>query len=100
MDRNEALLRAILEMVARQAFPPDEVFKLVSPMVGGQKQIRPYNLCDGRTPQSEIGKKVQLDKGSLSRSISRWIDAGIIMRAGDDEHPMHIYPLRKQDFPK
>jgi hypothetical protein len=98
MDINEALLRAILEMVARQTFPPSEVFKIVSPTVGGQKQLRAYNLCDGRTPQSEIGKRVQLDKGYLSRSISRWIDVGIMTRVGADLHPMHIYPLRKGDL--
>jgi hypothetical protein len=97
MEMNETLLKAILAMVARQAFPPSEIFKIVSPAAGGEKQVKAYNLCDGRTAQSEIGTKAGLDKGSLSRSISRWIQAGIVMRAGVDHYPMHIYPLRKED---
>lgn len=97
MDTNDALLRAILSMLGRQAFPPAELQKIVSPASGGQRQIDAYNLCDGRTPQSEIGKKAKLDKGNLSRSISRWMEAGIVFRVGPDQYPMHIYPLRKAD---
>jgi hypothetical protein len=73
METNETLLKAILSMVSRQALPPSEVLKIVSPTAGGDKQIKAYNLCDGQTPQSEIGKQAKLDQGSLSRSISRWI---------------------------
>ena len=96
MDTNEALLRAILATVARQAFPPDELTKLISPTAGGGKQFMAYNLCDGQTPQTEIGKKAKLDKGSLSRSISRWIEVGIVIRVGRDQNPMHLYPLPKE----
>ena len=99
MDGNQALLKAILSMVARQAIPPSELFKIVSPKSGGEKQIAAYNLCDGNTSQSEIGKKAGLDKGSLSRSISRWEEEGIIVRAGADQLPMHIYPLPKDVRP-
>ncbi len=96
MDTNEALLRAILATVARQAFPPEELAKLISPTTGGEKQLMAYNLCDGQTPQIEIGKKAKLDKGSLSRSISRWIEVGIIFRVGRDQNPIHLYPLSKE----
>jgi hypothetical protein len=100
METSEVLLRGILAMIGRQAFPPAEVLRIVSPPSGGQKQIRAYNLCDGRTAQSEVGKKAQLDKGSLSRSIARWIEAGIVFRVGSEGYPMHIYPLRKDDVVK
>lgn len=96
MDTNEALLRAILATVARQAFPPEELAKLISPTAGGGKQLMAYNLCDGHTPQTEIGKKAKLDKGSISRSISRWIELGIVNRIGRDLNPMHLYPLPKE----
>ena len=95
MDTHEALLRAILATVARQAFPPAELSKIVSPTSGGEKQVKAYNLCDGQTPQSEISKLAKLDKGSLSRSVSRWIEAGIVFRVGSDQHPMHLYPVPK-----
>lgn len=96
MSTEESLLRAILATVARQAFPPMELVKIISPKTAGEKQIRAYNLCDGETPQSVIGKRADLDKGSLSRSISRWTESGIIFRVGPDHHPMHLYPLLKE----
>jgi hypothetical protein len=77
MNTTEALLTAILGMVARQAISPTELARIISPTAGGSKQIIAYNLCDGRTSQKEICKKTKLDQGSLSRSISRWIEAGI-----------------------
>lgn len=98
MDENESLLRAILATVARTAFPPTEIYKIVAPVAGSEKQVLAYNLCNGRTPQGEIGKRAKLDKGSLSRSISRWIDAGIVIRIGRDQHPMHVHPLTKSDL--
>jgi hypothetical protein len=51
-----------------------------------------------KTPQAEISKGARLDKGSLSRSISRWIEAGIVVRVGTDQHPLHVYPLAKSDL--
>jgi DNA-binding MarR family transcriptional regulator len=95
MDTNEALLRAILATVARKTFPPAELYKMVAPTAGSSKQLAAYNLCDGKTPQTEIGKRANLDQGNLSRSIARWIEAGIMVRVGRDEHPMHVYPLTK-----
>lgn len=93
MDAGESLLRAILATVGRQAFPPEVLARVVSSSAGSEKQVRAYNLCDGKTPQAEIGKAVKLDKGSLSRSIARWVEAGIVFRVGADQHPLHIYPI-------
>lgn len=93
MDISESLLRALLATVGRAAFPPEEIRKIVASANGGAKQVAAYNLCDGRTPQSEIGKKTKLDKGSLSRTITRWVDAGIVFRVGAEQLPLHIYPL-------
>jgi DNA-binding MarR family transcriptional regulator len=95
MDESESLLRAILATVARTAFPPAEIYKIVAPTAGSEKQVVVYNLCDGKTPQAEIGRRAKLDKGNLSRLISRWIESGIIIRIGPDQYPMHIYPLAK-----
>lgn len=96
MNVSESLLLAILATVAKQTFPPLELLKIVAPVAGGAKQIQAYNLCDGQTPQSEIGKKAKLDKGSLSRSISRWIEAGVVVRVGAEQYPLHVYPLSKE----
>jgi hypothetical protein len=93
MDINESLLRGILATVARQTFTPAQILKIVAPTQDRRRQLLAYNLCDGVTPQAEIGKKARLDKGNLSRSIARWIEAGIIIRVGAERHPLHVYPI-------
>lgn len=95
MDTTEALLKGILATVARTAFPPEALYKIVAPMAGSDKQILAYNLCDGETPQHMIGKKAKLDAGNLSRSIARWIEAGVVIRVGADQLPLHLYPITK-----
>jgi hypothetical protein len=89
----DALLKGILATVGRTAFPPETLQKIVAPTAGSAKQVHAYNLCDGQTPQAEIGKKAKLDPGSLSRSITKWMEAGVVIRIGDDELPLHLYPL-------
>lgn len=89
------LLRAILATVARQTFPPETLAELVAKGNSGEKQFRAFNLCDGTKSQSEIANAVGLDKGSFSRTLSRWIEVGIVVRIGQgaDARPLHIYPL-------
>ena len=98
METSESLLRAILSTLARSTFPPNDLLKIVAPLASSHRQLDAYNLCDGKTPQTEIGKKARLDKGSLSRTIAHWIESGIVVRVGKDQHPMHVYPLTKRDM--
>ena len=98
MEVNESLLRAILATVARSTFAPADVYSIVSPRKGSEKQLAAYNLCDGKTPQAEIGKKTGIDKSNLSRTIASWISAGIVVRIGVDQHPLHVYPLTKENL--
>jgi hypothetical protein len=95
-------LRAILATVARQAFPPERLAGLVTPHVGGAKQIAAYNLCDGAHTQTQIAESVGLDKSNLSKSIGRWIDLGIVLRIGEgaDARLVHVYPLPKDQYVK
>lgn len=95
MSTTEDLLKGVLATVARTAFPPDVLYKIVAPTAGSEKQLLAYNLCDGTTPQAEIGKKAKLDAGNLSRSIAKWMEAGVVIRVGDDKFPLHVYPLTK-----
>jgi DNA-binding MarR family transcriptional regulator len=55
-----------------------------------------YNACDGNTPQVEIARKSKLDKGALSRLLARWIEAGVMIRIGEDQFPLHIYQLTEE----
>jgi hypothetical protein len=95
MDMNESLLRAIFLTVGRSAFAPKDVYRIVTPHGGSDKNFAAYNLCDGKTPQTDIAKNAKLDKGALSRVLARWIDAGIVVRIGQDQLPLHVYPLSK-----
>lgn len=91
MSVQEALLKGILATVGRTAFPPEVLYKIIAPTAGSGKQVLAYNLCDGETPQTEIGKKAKLDPGSLSRSITKWVEAGVVIRIGADQFPLHLY---------
>jgi hypothetical protein len=95
VNTTDALLKGILATVGRTAFPPEALYKIVAPTAGSGKQILAYNLCDGETSQAEIGKTAKLDPGSLSRSITKWVEAGVVIRVGADGLPLHLYPLTK-----
>jgi hypothetical protein len=95
VNTTDALLKGILATVGRTAFPPDVLYTIIAPTAGSAKQVLAYNLCDGETAQTEIGKKANLDLGSLSRSIAKWIEAGVVIRVGADQLPLHLYPLTK-----
>lgn len=93
MNTTEGLLKGILATVGRTAFPPDKLYKIVAPTAGSAKQVLACNLCDGETPQAEIGTRAKLDKGNLSKTITKWVEAGVVIRVGADSHPLHLYPL-------
>jgi hypothetical protein len=95
LDTVEALLKGILATVGRTTFPPETLRKIVAPTGSGAKQLLAYNLCDGETPQVNICKKAKLDKGSFSRSLTRWIEAGVVIRVSNERLPLHVYPLTK-----
>lgn len=94
MGSQEAYLRAILATVARQAFPPDKILEIMGPQAS-EKHRKAYNMCDGTKTQSEIVKKLGIDNSNFSKTLGRWVDAGICVRVGDgrDALPMHVYPL-------
>jgi hypothetical protein len=62
MDMNESLLRAIFMTVGRGAFAPKAVYRIVTPHGGSDKRLAAYNLCDGKTLQTDIAKNAELDK--------------------------------------
>ena len=73
----EALLRAIFSMTARQVFSVAKVFEIVAPKGPGDAQIAAYNMCDGQTPQADIAKTLKtFDPSNFSKTVGRWVDAG------------------------
>jgi hypothetical protein len=93
-DVNEVLLRAILSMTARQAFSVSSHSEIVLKGSRG-KQLRAYNMCDGTKTQNEVAKATKLDPASFSRTVARWIEAGVLFRTGSgrDTKLLHAYPL-------
>ncbi len=92
---NEAVLRAILSVTARQAFPPERLADIVLAKGAGVKQVEAFNLCDGSKTQGEIAKRTKLDAGNFSRTVSRWVDEGVVFRVGEGREAklLHVYPL-------
>jgi hypothetical protein len=96
-ENTEALLRAVLSVTGRQAFPPDRLVEIVLFKGAGGKQLQAFNMCDGTKGQAEIAKALKIDSGNFSRTVSRWIDAGIVFRLGEgrDAKLLHVYALPK-----
>ncbi|MNT63487.1 hypothetical protein D3C72_2013060 [compost metagenome] len=94
MESQDTYLRAILATVARQTFSPAKILEIMGPNAG-EKQRRAFNLCDGSRTQADIAKELGIDSGNFSKTLSRWIDEGIVIRVGEkrEARPLHVYPL-------
>ena|SRR5438876_9401279 len=94
-SNNDALLRAILTLIARQTFPPERLAEIVIAKGAGAKQVKAFNLCDGSKTQGEIAKSLKLDAGNFSRTVSRWLEEGVVFRLGGgrDATLLHVYRL-------
>lgn len=95
-DRDEQLLRAILAVNARQTFPPDRLAELIAPDKRKKDRRREaFNMCDGTRSQTEIQRSLKLDGGNFSRTVARWVAAGIVFKIKDgaEERLLYVYPL-------
>jgi len=88
----EWLLECLVHVIGRAGVKMDEVREIVG---AGAKQIEAYNLCDGSRTLTSVAKKAQLDAGSLSRSVDRWVKNGVMFRfeEGREVRLLHIFPV-------
>jgi DNA-binding MarR family transcriptional regulator len=93
VNTTEALLKGMLATVGRAAFAPEAIMKIVAPTTRSEKQIIAYNLCDGATSQTEIAKKSGVDKSDLSKLVGKWVEAGVVIRIGAEQFPLHLYAV-------
>ena len=96
MNETNSLLLALIALVGRVAFPPDQLIEIVCPKGATNiKQLEAYNLCDGTRAQSEIASESNLDRGNFSRTVDRWVDAGVLFRLGEGREVrlLHLYKL-------
>lgn len=93
-ERIEELLGCLIQVIGRTALPEARVRKVVG---HASKQIRAFNLCDGRRTQTEIRKAVGLDSGNFHRTAKRWIEGGVAFefRKGNESRLLHVYSLPK-----
>lgn len=86
------LLRILIMLAGRLAVPPEQLPSLVSPK-SNVSYLKAYSLCDGRTALRDLVAETGIDKGSLSKTIAKWVDDGIAFRVGPEQYPLHLYPL-------
>lgn len=89
-----ALLRVLVAMFARTAFPEDRLRLLVSPK-GVPTAVKAYNACDGTRTLSEVAREAGVDVSNLAKSVTGWVQAGIVHRIpdGKDTRLLHVYPI-------
>lgn len=91
----DTLLQAILATVGRQMFPPERLAEIILNKGATDRQRQAFNMCDGTRSQADVVKTLKLDTGNFSRTVARWIEAGILVRIGEGREAklLHIYPL-------
>jgi hypothetical protein len=87
------LFRCLLSVVARGTIPEAKVREAVG------KQIKAYNLLDGTRTLAEVGKAAHKDQGQMSRTVARWVEAGVVFRLGNGKGArlLHVYPIAERE---
>ncbi len=78
-------VRPLISLLGRSVFSTDVLTEIVAPLKGMEKQIAAFNMCDGTRSQTDIGKQLKLDPGNFSRTVARWVDAGVVFRLTIDD---------------
>lgn len=91
-EQTETILKALLATTGRATFSVEQIHAIINPKGNRSKQIKAYSLADSSLSQGDIAKKLKLDSGNFSRTVNRWVDAGIMFRL-DDNVLLHIYPV-------
>ncbi len=92
------LLHVLIALWARQAFPEDQLRKLVMPTSRSGARFDAYNLCDGTRTRPDVYKALGMDKDNFNKLVNRWIQQGIVyeIKVGDKVYLNHVYPLPKE----
>lgn len=96
LSETNELLRALLAVTGRIAFPEERLRAILSP-TSNTAYLAAYRLCDGKTALTAIAKAVGVDHSNLSKAISKWIELGVAFRAGPKRLPLHLYALPTED---
>ena len=94
-ETTDDVLRFLISLMGRSVFHEDHLLQIICPPGTSNKQVMAYNLCDGTKTQGEVAKKAKIDPGNFSRTVARWIEAGVVCRIGEgrDAKLLHAYPV-------
>jgi hypothetical protein len=89
------LLRILVHVSGRAAFPEEKLRGIVAPPGASAKQTAAYNLCDGSRTQAEVARAAKINQGNFSRTMARWVGEGVLFRVGNGREArlLHLYPL-------
>jgi hypothetical protein len=85
--RDIDLLRVLVALAGRIAFPPAQLSQIVGPYTAA------YNMCTGELSLAAVARATATDKSNLRKAILRWEEAGVIFRVGPDGRPLRLYSL-------
>jgi hypothetical protein len=85
--RDSDLLRVLVALAGRIAFPPEQLVQIVGPYSSA------YNMCTGELTLASIARATGFDKSNLRKAILRWEEAGAIFRVGPEGLPLRLYAL-------
>lgn len=95
-------LIALIQITGRNVFPEDILMQIVMPPNSSEKQLKAYNMLDGTATQTDICKKLRIDPGNFNRTVSRWINLGVVFGFGEGKIKklLHVYPLPESNMKK
>jgi hypothetical protein len=85
--RDSDLLRVLVALAGRIAFPPEQLSLIVGPYAAA------YNMCSGELTLASVARATTIDKSNLRKAIIRWEQAGVIFRVGPEGRPLRLYSL-------
>lgn len=89
------LLKVLIELNARQAFPEEKLLEIVSKRKRNPASyIKGYNACDGSKGVTELARHVGVKQPTMSKIMQSWKSSGIIYenRYGN---PVKLYTLKE-----
>lgn len=85
--RDSDLLRVLVALAGRIAFPPDRLLQVVGSYAGA------YNLCTGELSLAAIARAAGVDRSNLNKAMIKWEQAGVLHRVGPQSRPLRLYAL-------
>jgi hypothetical protein len=89
--RNSDLLRVLVALAGRLAFPPEQLLQVV-----GRPYVAAYNMCTGELSLASIAKATGIDRSNLRKAGLRWEQAGVAFRVGPEGRLLRLYSLPTQ----